>query len=554
MQSSERARRGPESSLATKIVLLVFLSTFVSAATVSWISIEEVRRQLWRQIDQDYPAVLQRGEQQVLRWLAEGRRATTELAAPDGRPEALLKLLTELERPEGRQRAQARFERLAGGAAGRSRGLEAFVLLGRDGTQLLRAGVMRGLTAQERAELVQPVRSRPHALIRPDEEALLAISVPIGSRPGQADAFLVGIFRPEGVREALASARLDVTTRIHLLDQAGRVLAHAGLPHAPATQRLPPAGVALGEVRQYIDSRGEHVIGSARAIDELGFTILVESSYDRRFAPMVAMLQRLILIDIGVVLLASLLAYAAAARMVRPIEALSRHARLIASGRTDETIPETDQQDEPGVLTRTINLMLRRLQRSQAALELANRQLQEQNNSLQATNEILEQLSITDGLTKLHNHRFFQDHLTREIKRANRTGEPLAMILLDIDDFKRLNDRLGHAAGDELLQGVARVLCEAVRESDLLARYGGEEFAIVSSMTDIAGAAVLAEKLRDAVAEESFSLEESVRPVRVTISLGVAQYKGDRRALFQSADQALYRAKREGKNCVRVAR
>ncbi len=90
MQSSERARRGPESSLATKIILLVFVSTFMSAATVSWISIEEVRRQLWRQIDQDYPAVLQRGEQQVMRWLAEGRRATTELAAPDGRPDALL--------------------------------------------------------------------------------------------------------------------------------------------------------------------------------------------------------------------------------------------------------------------------------------------------------------------------------------------------------------------------------------------------------------------------------------------------------------------------------
>lgn len=127
------------------------------------------------------------------------------------------------------------------------------------------------------------------------------------------------------------------------------------------------------------------------------------------------------------------------------------------------------------------------------------------------------------------------------------------MVLLDIDDFKRLNDRLGHAAGDDVLQRIADVLSASVRDSDLLARFGGEEFAVVTSGTELAGAAVLAEKLRAAVAEKPFPLEDSIRPLTVTVSAGVAQYKGDRKKLFQAAGQALDRAKAEGKNQVRIS-
>jgi diguanylate cyclase (GGDEF)-like protein len=163
---------------------------------------------------------------------------------------------------------------------------------------------------------------------------------------------------------------------------------------------------------------------------------------------------------------------------------------------------------------------------------------------------VLEQLSITDGLTKLHNHRFFQDFLTREIKRVRRTGEPCSMLLVDLDDFKRLNDRLGHAAGDELLKGIARSLNAAIRESDFLARYGGEEFVILAANTDLHGGLHLAEKVRTEVAESSFIVDESMQVLKVTVSVGVAQYRGDRKAFFQAADRALYRAKAEGKNCV----
>jgi diguanylate cyclase (GGDEF)-like protein len=197
--------------------------------------------------------------------------------------------------------------------------------------------------------------------------------------------------------------------------------------------------------------------------------------------------------------------------------------------------------------------MTRRLRTHRAEIEQAHQQLVSQNDQLMRANEVLEQLSITDGLTKLHNHRFFQDHLTREIKRVSRTGESLSMLMCDIDDFKRLNDRLGHAAGDELLQGIARILEESIRESDFLARYGGEEFVVLTAGVDLSAAVLIAEKVRDAIAQASFLLDRSNQLTKVTISIGVASYEGNRRGFFQAADQALYRAKAAGKNCVRAA-
>ena len=124
------------------------------------------------------------------------------------------------------------------------------------------------------------------------------------------------------------------------------------------------------------------------------------------------------------------------------------------------------------------------------------------------------------------------------------------MLLVDLDDFKALNDRLGHASGDELLMRVAAIMAATVRESDLLARYGGEEFVVLATDTDLEGAVALAEKIRMAVEQTPHIVDDSLRPVRITVSVGVAQYKGNRRLFFESTDRALYRAKDQGKNCV----
>jgi diguanylate cyclase len=238
--------------------------------------------------------------------------------------------------------------------------------------------------------------------------------------------------------------------------------------------------------------------------------------------------------------------------VLNPIESLSVGARRVAEGQFEFEIPDPGTRDELGVLINAFNRMLQRVRTSQDEIKESNENLRTHNIKLQQANELLEQLSITDGLTKLHNHRFFQDQLTREIRRAERALTPLSLMLIDIDDFKSLNDRFGHAAGDELLHGLALIMNAAVRSSDLLARYGGEEFAVLAPGTDQDGAYQLAEKLRTAIAESSFILGDSMRLTRVTVSVGVAQFMGNRKNFFEQADRALYRAKAAGKNCVMI--
>src|SRR5262249_29173784 len=148
--------------------------------------------------------------------------------------------------------------------------------------------------------------------------------------------------------------------------------------------------------------------------------------------------------------------------------------------------------------------------------------------------------------------RYFQDRLRLEAKRADRSREPLALLLIDIDNFKWLNDRHGHAAGDEVLRRVATILNHTARETDLVARYGGEEFALLAPRTDPKGAALLAERVRQAVADMPFhGLDVSATEgIRVPPSVGVAVYCSDLKRFFDEADRALYQAKREGKDCV----
>lgn len=157
----------------------------------------------------------------------------------------------------------------------------------------------------------------------------------------------------------------------------------------------------------------------------------------------------------------------------------------------------------------------------------------------------------TDALTGLANRQQFEERLTRIVMETNRFGGSCALIVIDIDRFKHVNDTYGHQVGDEVLKEVSRVLQNAVRTVDLCARYGGEEMALLLPQTDLAGAGLLAERLRRAVCDEPVRVKEHEIPI--TISLGVAAYpegSSSRDELFAAADRALYSAKRAGRNKV----
>jgi len=166
-------------------------------------------------------------------------------------------------------------------------------------------------------------------------------------------------------------------------------------------------------------------------------------------------------------------------------------------------------------------------------------------------------LAVTDELTKLPNYRSLQSFLDHELERSKRYDKRVSLLMIDADEFKDFNDSQGHVAGDVALRELARVIEHNVREVDAPARYGGEEFAVVLPETDAAGAFVVAEKIREAIAGHWFPDAEGRRECHLTVSIGVATYPAhasDKDSLLRSADDALYNAKDGGKNRVRTPR
>ncbi len=173
---------------------------------------------------------------------------------------------------------------------------------------------------------------------------------------------------------------------------------------------------------------------------------------------------------------------------------------------------------------------------------------------LMETNKRLELLSITDGLTKLYNHRYFQDELARAFDESQRYDRPLSLAIIDIDFFKKVNDAHGHAVGDEVLRQVSNLFRDSIRSTDLAARYGGEEFAVMMPETELGDAITFAEKIRGLI--ESTPLGTTAGSLPVTVSIGVSSVPHSRihhaKELIVAADKALYRAKRGGRNQVQA--
>jgi diguanylate cyclase (GGDEF)-like protein len=172
---------------------------------------------------------------------------------------------------------------------------------------------------------------------------------------------------------------------------------------------------------------------------------------------------------------------------------------------------------------------------------------------LHEAHDRLEAIALTDGLTNAANRRCFDQTLVAEWNRAVRNQQPLALLLVDIDFFKLLNDRYGHPAGDKCLVSIAAALQSTLpRGGDLLARYGGEEFAALLPGTDDSGAQVVASRMQDAIRSLNIR-NETPTGTFVTVSIGIAVFESshaDANEIVEAADQALYRAKEGGRNRV----
>ena len=184
-----------------------------------------------------------------------------------------------------------------------------------------------------------------------------------------------------------------------------------------------------------------------------------------------------------------------------------------------------------------------RIKRLQDELDLKNRELE-------LVNKRLRKLSITDGLTELFNHRHIHELLHEEFERTKRSGEPMAVAMMDLDRFKQVNDTYGHPTGDVILYETAEILRQTVREIDMVGRYGGEEFVAILPGADEDAANRFAERVRHAVASHVY--RDEANEVRMTVSGGVASFPGNGvdhpDLLIKRADEALYAAKQGGRN------
>jgi diguanylate cyclase (GGDEF)-like protein len=546
-------------SIAAKIIFLVFLCTFSTALVISWIAIQATHAQLRDRIDRGLPAALARTATALAPWLESGRTEIAAMAA-DRLTRHQLGSLTH-SRAGHHPAARRMLEDFLAGALH----FDAAAVLSSRGEWLA--------SSESWPEDALPPAPWPVTDASPGTFAMRVRErgVAIAAAPLADDAggpWLVARFKRDRIQSILASESREGIGPLLLTDGDGLVLASIGedpLPPAAAEHAVAQLRARSSErVQEYASESGVHVLGAiarvcgpaeaqAPEIAARDWVLVVEAPFTRAFAPVLDVVTRIFVTDLVIIVVFIAFAYRITTRMLRPIEDLSEGARLASRGDLGQAISDPGTHDEIGRLTRSFNEMMGKLRESQAELRDANRQLLSQNEELQRANEVLSQLSITDGLTKLHNHRYFQESLIREIKRQGRTGKPLSMLLVDLDDFKQLNDRLGHASGDELLMRVASILDTTVRKSDLLARYGGEEFVVLATDTDIEGGIALAEKIRMAVEQAPHIVNDSLRPVRITVSVGVAQFAGNRRLFFEAADRALYSAKDQGKNCVVAA-
>jgi diguanylate cyclase (GGDEF)-like protein len=230
--------------------------------------------------------------------------------------------------------------------------------------------------------------------------------------------------------------------------------------------------------------------------------------------------------------------------------------RIIAGTRADagiQTVPE-GADDCVAKPYRPVEVLIRVRAQLRAAEELARaRTAFETLESTIADNRRLLALATTDPLTRVLNRRALADRLAIEMDRARRYASELAVLLIDLDYFKRINDTAGHLAGDEVLRQLAARIQEAVRTVDIVARYGGEEFVVILPETSPNGAMTFADRLRMGIETREFAVGEGV--IRLTVSIGVSTFPAANVAsaddLFARADAAMYRAKQDGRNQVR---
>ena len=363
-------------------------------------------------------------------------------------------------------------------------------------------------------------------------EMLVSVPIESGRRAGRVGGtHVIGAIASRvslnTVADTLRRFAPGESGQIYLMTRTGRIIVSSrgnsrelmrqGFSRGSANWLLAREGRAI----QFASFTGDHVLGSVRVVPALDWVVVSEIPTAEAFS-LVAKLRNVSL-AVVTLLLAVLggLAYLLSLLIVRPLNRLTQAASTVARGDLGVGLPVTTG-GEVGYLTEVFNNMVARLRESRTELE---------------------RLSVTDPLTGLSNRLRMMEVLDNEVRRSRRLHHQFAVVMADLDLFKKYNDEYGHPAGDHALKRVAAILRESTRDVDFVARYGGEEFLIMMPETELEGGVQYAERVRKKLAAER--LPEG----RITLSLGVSAFPMHADApdqLIAEADAALYLAKRAG--------
>lgn len=334
-----------------------------------------------------------------------------------------------------------------------------------------------------------------------------------------------------------------------IIDHDGKVLYPEALMGQPlATDEAGSTGWSVGN--GYLTSMVSVPTPSSTA---LSWSIAVRQPLETALQPARLLLYKLLVLGVFAALVFGLVAYYLALYLSRPIEQLVQTAKQVQNQQPGAHFQLQHPVLEIAQLGQSIDAMTRSLLAKERELQQANASLEatvaQRTAALTQANAELLSLATHDALTGVYNRRRFDEKLTEYTLLSRRTGRPFALLLIDADHFKRINDTHGHAVGDEVLKQLAQLIQTSLRTTDFVARYGGEEFAVL--LPEIAQPdtpETVAEKIRAAIAAAQFPMVE-----QVTVSIGVAladPADNSHSALIKRADQQLYQAKAAGRNRV----
>ncbi len=237
--------------------------------------------------------------------------------------------------------------------------------------------------------------------------------------------------------------------------------------------------------------------------------------------------------------------------ITKPVKKLTNMVNNVSRGKWDQRVKVWWSFREIATLAEAINRMAEIIEKNEEEIQANHEELLEKN-------RLLEQLAITDHLTQVYNRRYILGRMPSELAHANRYGEQITTIMLDLDYFKKVNDTFGHNVGDQALLGVVEVIKQTIRKADILGRWGGEEFILICPNTGLQAAVALAERIRTKVEEVEFTTPDGVR-LYLSLSMGVSAFchlyptfEQDIEDMIIRADKALYKAKHLGRNRVEV--